>query len=88
MEEDALDRGEVFGEQMRMKNLTAVNNVITRNNFVTPTTDMEMRIRVEELQPEGTKRCYPQVSPMPVESCSGPSATTTASDAIVFRKRW
>eukprot|EP00972_Heterocapsa_arctica_P094170 13887168-Heterocapsa_arctica.AAC.1 len=25
----------------------AVNNVITLNNFVTPTTDMEMRIRVE-----------------------------------------
>eukprot|EP00972_Heterocapsa_arctica_P103757 15291443-Heterocapsa_arctica.AAC.1 len=53
MEEDALDRGDTFGEQMTMRNQIAVNNVITLNNFVTPTKDMEMRIRAEELQPEG-----------------------------------
>eukprot|EP00972_Heterocapsa_arctica_P080832 11913168-Heterocapsa_arctica.AAC.1 len=59
MEEDALYRGDAFGEQMTMRNHIAVNKVITLNNFVTPTADMEMRIRVEELQPEGFAGCYP-----------------------------
>eukprot|EP00972_Heterocapsa_arctica_P003227 480742-Heterocapsa_arctica.AAC.1 len=60
MEEDALDRGEAFGQQMSEKKKLEVNNVITLNNFVTPTTDMEMRIRVEELEAVADfRRCYP-----------------------------
>eukprot|EP00972_Heterocapsa_arctica_P082606 12172482-Heterocapsa_arctica.AAC.1 len=63
MEEDALDRGEAFGQQMTARKNLEVNNVITLNNFVTPTTDMEMRIRVEELETvEDFRRCYPHKS--------------------------
>eukprot|EP00972_Heterocapsa_arctica_P071047 10497063-Heterocapsa_arctica.AAC.1 len=60
MEEDALDRGEAFGQQMTARE---VNNVIKLNNYVTPTTDMEMRIRVEELETvNGFRRCCPHKS--------------------------
>eukprot|EP00972_Heterocapsa_arctica_P017690 2614556-Heterocapsa_arctica.AAC.1 len=60
MEEDALDRGEAFGQPMSEKKKIQVNNVIALNNFVTTTTDMKMRIRVEELETvEDFRRCYP-----------------------------
>eukprot|EP00972_Heterocapsa_arctica_P087749 12941018-Heterocapsa_arctica.AAC.1 len=60
MEEDALDRGDTYGEQMTTRKHMAVNNVIVPDNFVTPTTDMEMILRVEELQTaEDFRRCYP-----------------------------
>eukprot|EP00972_Heterocapsa_arctica_P109207 16080926-Heterocapsa_arctica.AAC.1 len=60
MEEDAVDRGIAYGEQMTMRSQIAVNNINVPNNFVTPTTDMEMIIRVEALQTvEEFKRCYP-----------------------------
>eukprot|EP00972_Heterocapsa_arctica_P036133 5316238-Heterocapsa_arctica.AAC.1 len=52
MEEDALDRGEQHGIHMTLRDQTAVNNFIVPTNFMTPTTDMEMIIRVEELETE------------------------------------
>eukprot|EP00972_Heterocapsa_arctica_P109614 16135786-Heterocapsa_arctica.AAC.1 len=82
MEEDALDRGEAFGEQMTTRSLIAVNNVITLNNFVAPTTDMEMRIRVEELQPEGFKGCYPHKT---VQCHSGKLNWTICNNRKCFR---
>eukprot|EP00972_Heterocapsa_arctica_P043928 6486800-Heterocapsa_arctica.AAC.1 len=60
MEDDALDRGELHGTQMTLRDQTAVNNFIVPTNFVTPTTDMEMGIRVEELETEAEfARCHP-----------------------------
>eukprot|EP00972_Heterocapsa_arctica_P035884 5278910-Heterocapsa_arctica.AAC.1 len=60
MEEDALDRGEQHGTQMTLRDQTAVNNFIVPTNFVTPTTDMDMIFRVEQLETEAEfARCYP-----------------------------
>eukprot|EP00972_Heterocapsa_arctica_P089404 13181330-Heterocapsa_arctica.AAC.1 len=67
---------------MTMINNIAVNNVITLNNFVTPTTDMEMRIRVQELQPEDFKGCYPHKT---VQCRSGKLNWTICNNNKCFR---
>eukprot|EP00972_Heterocapsa_arctica_P007755 1129386-Heterocapsa_arctica.AAC.1 len=68
---------------MTARNNLEVNNVITLNNFVAPTTDMEMIIRVEELETaKDFRRCYPHKS---VQCNSGKLKWTICNNNKCFR---